>query len=216
MQIRDPNPDFYSGRTGESNLYQINTIVLDKKEHHYFKNAQEWREWLHKNHDKSTGVCLIFHKVGSELESMRWEEAVQVAICYGWIDSTVKKIDDERRKQVFSPRKDKSVWSKLNKTYIEKLLKENLVHESGLAKIEIAKQNGSWNSLDEVEDLIVPNDLKAAFEQNEIAFANYQNFARSYRKSYLYWLNQAKRAETRNNRIIQIINLCQENKKSRE
>lgn len=117
---------------------------------------------------------------------------------------------------MFSPRKDKSVWSKLNKTYIEKLLKENLVHESGLAKIEIAKQNGSWNSLDEVEDLIVPNDLKAAFEQNEIAFANYQNFASSYRKSYLYWLNQAKRAETRNNRIIQIINLCQENKKSRE
>ncbi len=129
---------------------------------------------------------------------------------------TVKKIDDERRKQVFSPRKDKSVWSKLNKTYIEKLLKENLVHESGLAKIEIAKQNGFWNSLDEVEDLIVPNDLKVAFGQNEIAFANYQNFARSYPKSYLYWLNQAKRAETRNNRIVQIINLCQENKKSRE
>ena len=188
---------------------------MDQKEHHYFKNAKEWREWLHENHNKSKGICLIFCKVGSELESMRWEEAVQVAICYGWIDSTVKKIDEQRRKQVFSPRKDKSVWSKLNKTYIEKLLKENLVHESGLAKIEIAKQNGSWNSLDSVEDLIIPDDLKSAFEQNEIAFENYKNFSRSYKKGYLYWLNQAKRQETRHNRIIEIIKLCSENKKSR-
>ncbi|HQK39239.1 MAG TPA: YdeI/OmpD-associated family protein [Flavobacterium alvei] len=189
---------------------------MDKKEQHYFKNAKEWREWLHENHTKSTGICLIFYKVGSNFESMRWEEAVQVAICYGWIDSTVKKMDDERRKQVFSPRKDKSVWSKLNKTYIEKLLKENLIHESGLAKIEIAKQNGSWNSLDAVEELIIPEDLKMAFEQNEIAFENYKKFSPSYRKSYLYWLNQAKREETRSSRIVQIINFCQQNKKSRE
>jgi len=188
---------------------------LDQKEHHYFKNAKEWREWLHENHDKSKAICLIFYKVGSELESMRWEEAVQVAICYGWIDSTVKKIDEERRKQVFFPRKDKSVWSKLNKSYIEKLLKENLVHESGLAKIETAKQNGSWNSLDAVEDLIIPDDLKSAFEQNEIAFENYKSFSRSYKKGYLYWLNQAKRQETRHNRIIEIIKRCSENKKSR-
>ena len=147
---------------------------------------------------------------------MRWEEAVQVAICYGWIDSTVKKLDEERRRQFFSPRKDKSVWSKLNKTYIDKLLKENLIHESGLSKIEIAKKNGSWNSLDAVEDLIIPEDLQLAFEQNEIAFGNYKKFSPSYRKSYLYWLNQAKRAETRNSRIAQIIHFCSQNKKSRE
>lgn len=189
---------------------------MDKKKHHYFKNAKEWREWLHENHSNSKGICLIFYKVNSEFESMRWEEAVQVAICYGWIDSTVRKLDDDRRIQVFSPRKDKSVWSKLNKTYIEKLLKENLIHESGLAKIEIAKKNGSWTSLDSVEDLIIPDDLKLAFEQNETAFSNYKNFSPSYRKGYLYWLNQAKRPETRNNRIIQIIELCSSNKKSRE
>lgn len=189
---------------------------MDKKEQHYFKNAKEWRDWLHQNHNTSIGVHLIFYKVSSEFESMRWEEAVQVAICYGWIDSTVRKLDEERRIQVFSPRKDKSVWSKLNKTYIEKLLNENLIHESGLAKIEIAKQNGSWTSLDDVEDLRIPDDLKAAFEQNEIAFKNYQNFSPSYRKSYLYWLNQAKREETRNNRIAQILIFCRENKKSRE
>ena len=188
----------------------------DQKEHHYFKNAKEWREWLHENHALSKGVHLIFYRVSSEFESMRWEEAVQVAICYGWIDSTVRKLDEERRIQVFSPRKNKSVWSKLNKSYIEKLLKENLIHESGLAKIEIAKQNGSWTSLDAVQDLIIPDDLKTAFEQNEIAFENYQNFSPSYRKSYLHWLYQAKREETRNNRIAEIIKLCNLNKKSRD
>lgn len=189
---------------------------MDKKDLHYFKNSKEWRDWLHENHHKSNGVCLLFYKVGSSEESMRWEEAVQVAICYGWIDSTVKKIDDERRKQMFTPRKDKSVWSKLNKTYIEKLLAENLIHESGLKKIEIAKQNGSWESLDAVENLELPRDLKLAFEQNKTAFENYQNFSPSYRKSYLYWLNQAKREETRNLRISEIIRLCEENIKSRQ
>ena len=189
---------------------------MEEKELLYFKNAQEWREWLHDNHHSSKGVHLVFYKVTSVNESMRWEEAVQVAICYGWIDSTVKRLDDERRRQMFTPRKDKSVWSKLNKTYIEKLLKENLIHESGLKKIEIAKKNGSWNSLDAVEDLIIPDDLQLAFEQNEIAFENYKNFSPSYRKSYLYWLNQAKRAETRNSRIAQIIHFCSQNKKSRE
>ncbi|MFV5697904.1 YdeI/OmpD-associated family protein [Flavobacterium sp. ZT3R17] len=189
---------------------------MEDKEHHYFKNKEEWRDWLHQNHHSSKGVYLIFYKVNSDFESMRWEEAVQVAICFGWIDSTVRKMDEDRRKQVFSPRKDKSVWSKLNKTYIEKLLKENLMHESGLAKIETAKKNGSWTSLDAVENLIMPTDLEMAFNKNSAAFENYKKFSPSYRKSYLYWLNQAKREETRNNRITEIINLCSQNKKSRD
>ncbi|MGQ7947084.1 YdeI/OmpD-associated family protein [Flavobacterium sp. WC2509] len=189
---------------------------MKEKEIHYFKNTTAWREWLHHNHDSSAGVYLTFYKVNSPFESMRWEEAVQVAICYGWIDSTVKNIDEHSRKQLFTPRKIKSVWSKLNKTYIEKLIADNLMHESGLTKIEIAKQNGSWNSLDAVEDLIIPEDLALAFEQNKIAYENYQNFSPSYRKSYLYWLNQAKRAETRNSRITSIIALCNQNKKSRD
>ena len=189
---------------------------MKEKEHHYFKNAKAWREWLHDNHLFSTGVYLIFYKVNSPFESMRWEEAVQVAICYGWIDSVVKNVDEHSRKQMFTPRKDKSVWSKLNKTYIEKLIGENLIHESGLAKIETAKLNGSWTSLDAVEALLIPKDLELAFRINKVAFENYQNFSPSYRKSYLYWLNQAKRTETRNNRIDTIIGLCQQNKKSRE
>lgn len=188
---------------------------MEDKEHHYFKNSQEWRAWLHENHQSSKGVYLIFYKVSSEFESMRWEEAVQVAICYGWIDSTVKKIDEERRRQMFTPRKDKSVWSKLNKTYIEKLLAENLLHESGLQKIATAKKNGSWESLDGVENLEMPNDLELAFDQNKTALNNYNAFSPSYRKSYLYWLNQAKREETRKVRITEIIKLCAQNLKSR-
>ncbi|WP_298225113.1 YdeI/OmpD-associated family protein [Flavobacterium sp.] len=188
---------------------------MEEKELHYFKNAQEWREWLHEHHAKSKGVELVFYRINSAFESMRWEEAVQVAICYGWIDSTVRKLDDERRKQTFTPRKDKSVWSKLNKTYIEKLIAENLMHESGLRKIEIAKQNGSWSTLDHVEEKVIPEDLQVAFDNNAIAFENYMKFSPSYQKSYLYWLNQAKRPETRSNRIEEIIRLCEQNIKSR-
>jgi len=188
---------------------------LEEKEHLYFKNAQEWREWLHDNHDMSQGVYLIFYRVNSTYESMRWEEAVQVAICYGWIDSTVKKLDDERRRQMFTPRKDKSVWSKLNKTYIEKLIADDLMHESGLRKIAIAKQNGSWVSLDDLEDLVVPKDLEEAFNTNPTAFNHYNNFSKTYRKNYLYWLNQAKREATRKARIVEIITLCEQNIKSR-
>ena len=181
----------------------------------YFKNDSEWRNWLHENHNKHKAVYLIFYKVASESESMRWEEAVKVAICYGWIDSTVKKLDEERRQQLFTPRNDKSVWSKVNKDYIDDLIATNLMHESGLKKIEIAKQNGSWESLDAVENLEIPTDLQTGFNSNEIAFTNYRNFSKSYQKSYLYWLNQAKREATRQDRIIQIIALCEKNIKSR-
>ncbi|WP_309641359.1 YdeI/OmpD-associated family protein [Flavobacterium sp.] len=188
---------------------------MEEKELHYFKNAQEWRHWLHEHHHISKGIDLIFYRVDSTFESMRWEEAVQVAICYGWIDSTVRKVDEERRKQTFTPRKEKSVWSKLNKTYIERLIEENLMHESGLKKIEIAKQNGSWTTLDNVEELVVPEDLQTAFNANPKAYENYQKFSPSYRKSYLYWLNHAKREETRQNRILEIIKFCEQNIKSR-
>jgi len=146
---------------------------------------------------------------------MRWEEAVQVALCYGWIDSTVRKLDAHGRKQLFTPRKDKSVWSKVNKTYVNQLISDNLMQESGLRKIEIAKQNGSWESLDAVEALAVPDDLKVAFLKNKVAYDNFTTFSKTYKKSYLYWLNQAKRLETRTARIEEIVKLCEQNYKTR-
>ncbi len=146
---------------------------------------------------------------------MRWEEAVKVALCYGWIDSTVKSLGNGKRRQYFSPRNPKSVWSALNKRYIVDLITVNLMHDAGLKTIEIAKENGSWSVLDDVENGIIPEDLQIAFNANKTAFTNYQNFAPSYKKGYLYWLNQAKREATRIKRISEIIELCNKNIKSR-
>ncbi|MFS4456707.1 YdeI/OmpD-associated family protein [Maribacter sp. 2304DJ31-5] len=181
----------------------------------YFVNDREFREWLHKNYSRKEGVYLIFYTVAHEKESMRWEEAVRVALCYGWIDSTVKSLGNGKRRQYFCPRKPKSVWSKVNKTHIEELESVGLIHESGLKAIEIAKGNGSWIALDDVENGIVPKDLKTAFDENPEAFMHYQGFTQGQRKSYLYWLNQAKREETRQKRIKEIIRCCKANIKSR-
>lgn len=180
----------------------------------YFKSEAEWYEWLLENHEKSKGVYLIFYKLELKIPTMRWEEAVKVALCFGWIDSTVKSLGNGKRRQYFCNRNPKSVWSALNKKYIRQLISENLMHKNGLAKIKHAKQNGSWTALDDVENLLIPKDLQTAFNKNATAFNNYKNFARSYRKSYLYWLNQAKRENTRQNRIKKIIELCELNKKT--
>lgn len=188
---------------------------MSELEEHYFKSHEQWREWLHINHATSKGVYLIFYKVEHENDSMRWEEAVRVALCYGWIDSTVKSLGNGKRRQYFTPRNAKSVWSALNKRYIKELTDNDLMHKSGLTTIEVAKQNGSWTALDDVEKGIIPEDLQTEFDSNPKAFENYQNFSPSYRKGYLYWLNQAKREETRQKRINEIIHLCSKNIKSR-
>ena len=197
------------------NLKSTKTAALKLPEL-YFKTDSEWRAWLYDNHDSINGVYLIFYKVEHKNDSMRWEEAVKVALCFGWIDSTVKSLGNGKRRQYFCPRKPKSVWSAVNKKYIIELHKENLIHKSGLNSIKIAKDNGSWTALDDVENGIIPNHLQQAFDANENAFKNYLNFAPSYRKSYLYWLNQAKRETTQQKRIAEIIELCDANIKSRD
>ncbi len=181
----------------------------------YFKKHSEWRTWLQENHSEHKGVYLVFYKVENKEESMRWEEAVKVALCFGWIDSTVKSLGDGKRKQTFTPRKEKSVWSALNKRYIKELVTDNLMHQSGIDKINIGKKNGSWTALDDVENLVIPKELQEAFNENQIAFKNYQGFAKSYKKGYLYWVNQAKREATREKRILEIMKLCEQNIKSR-
>lgn len=183
---------------------------------HYFKNDKEFRSWLHENHAQVEGVHLIFYAVSHENESMRWEEAVRVALCFGWIDSTVKNIGPGKRRQYFCPRKPKSVWSKVNKDHIKELKMLKLMHKSGLETIKTAKKNGSWTALDDVENGIVPEGLKKAFDKNKTAFENFQAFTRGQRKSYLYYLNQAKREATRQKRIVEIIELCAQNIKSRD
>lgn len=182
----------------------------------YFPSDVEWRVWLSVNHSKySQGVYLIFHKVEAATPSMRWEEAVKVALCYGWIDSTVKSLGDGKRRQYFCPRNPKSTWSALNKKHISELESDGLIHETGYAVIEKAKTSGKWSEMDDVENLIIPEDLQVSFTDNPEAYTNYKNFSPSYRKNYLSWLHSAKRETTRNTRISEIIDLCKANKKQR-
>lgn len=189
---------------------------MQEKPELFFARDVEFYDWLLQNHNSSKGVYLIMYKLELKVPSMRWEEAVKVALCFGWIDSTVKSLGNGKRRQYFCPRNPKSVWSALNKKYIGELEPQNLIQPSGWNSIEIAKQNGMWTFLDDVENLIVPADLQTAFIKNENAFTNYSNFAPGYRKSYLYWLKQAKREETRQKRIKEIIQLCSANKKTRD
>lgn len=189
---------------------------MDERPELYFKDDTQWREWLHENHENfPQGAYLIFYKLETQIPTMRWEEAVRVALCYGWIDSTTKSLGAGKRRQYFCKRNTKSVWSALNKAHLKDLEKDGLLHNSGKKIISEAKKNGSWTALDDVENLVIPKDLQKAFDENPQAFTNYENFPRSSRKSYLYWLNQAKREETREKRVSAIIKHCAENKKSR-
>ena len=181
----------------------------------YFERDVDWYDWLLVNHHHTKGVFLIFYKLEMNVPTMRWEEAVRVALCFGWIDSTVKSLGQGKRRQYFCPRKPKSPWSAVNKNHIVELEKARLIQPAGYQSIELAKTNGAWSEMDAVEQGIIPDDLQVAFDRNERAFENYQGFARGYRKSYLSWLHQAKREETRQNRIRQIIELCEQNRKSR-
>ncbi|BAY66198.1 hypothetical protein NIES22_63110 [Calothrix brevissima NIES-22] len=178
----------------------------------YAKDRQEWREWLQRNHHSSIGVWLIYYKVKSGKPSIKYSEAVKEALCFGWIDSKVKTIDTERYMQIFTPRKPKSVWSKLNKQYIEELITQNLMTEAGLKKIETAKENGSWSSLDAIEALTIPADLQLALTANETANKYFEALSKSSKKNILSWIESAKRPETRLKRIQQTIISVAQNK----
>lgn len=182
----------------------------------YFERDVEWYDWLLSNHSNYKAVYLVFYKLEVGMPTLRWEEAVKVALCFGWIDSTVKSLGNGKRKQYFSPRNPKSTWSALNKKYILELEEAKLIQEPGYKTIELAKQTGKWTEMDDVENGVIPEKLQDAFDKNPRAFENYQNFSRGYRKSYLSWLHSAKREATRQKRIAEIIKLCDANIKSRD
>jgi uncharacterized protein YdeI (YjbR/CyaY-like superfamily) len=183
----------------------------DQLETFYACDRQTWREWLEKNHHALPGIWLIYYKVKSDKPSVRYSEAVKEALCFGWIDSKVKSLDAESYQQIFTPRKPKSVWSKLNKQYIEELIAAGLMTKAGLAKIQIAQENGSWNSLDAIEALTIPTDLQQALEFNQTAKANFAAFSNSAKKNILYWIESAKRPETRLKRIERTIDAAAQN-----
>ena len=186
-----------------------NAIKSLKILEYYFKTDSEWRLWLHENHDTTNGIYLIFFKVENKEASMRGEEAVKVALCYGWMDSTVKSLGNGKRRQYFCPRISKSVWSALNKRYIIELKKEKLMHHCGLKTIKTPKQNGRWAALDHVEKGIIPKDLQNAFDSHPKALSHYKNCALLQKKLFvLVTSSQASSsAKQTNHRDSQIV-LC--------
>lgn len=174
---------------------------------------KEWREWLAENHARAAGIWFVYYKKQTGKPRVTYDEAVEEALCFGWIDSVPRKFDDERSKLLFTPRKPKSVWSKLNKTRIERLIENRLMTEIGLTKIEAAKRNGSWNALDASDNLETPADLTEAFERNSGAKKNFEAFSDSVKRSILSWIFSAKRDETRAARIEKTVATAARNKR---
>lgn len=179
----------------------------------YPKSRQDWREWLQVNHDKKQSVWLIYYKKKSNIPTVTYNEAVDEALCFGWIDSKSKPIDEHKFMQFFSRRKEKSIWSKINKDKIERLTNEGLMTKAGFEIVEKAKQNGSWTILDEAEALIIPIDLEKEFETRPNAKQYFLSLSRSDKRNILQWLTLAKRQETRQKRITEIVELANQNLK---
>lgn len=188
-------------------------LMKNEVEIFYPRNREDWKNWLQENHLSKNSVWIVFYRKSSGKESLTWSESVEIALCFGWIDSKKIKIDDEKSHQFFSKRKAKSTWSKINKQKIVQLIERGEMREAGLKTIETAKQNGSWTVLDDVEELIVPEDLEDALGKYPNARENFENFSKSVRKMILYWVISAKRPETRQNRINEIAERAAENLK---
>ena len=167
-------------------------------------DRNDWRKWLELNHKTKDAVWLIFYKQKSPKHNLSWSTSVDEALCFGWIDSTKRTIDDERYKQYFSKRKAKSNWSTINKNKVQCLIDQGLMQVPGYKSIEIAKENGSWTILDDVEALVVPQDLKAELANYKDAGAYFDSLSKSDKKILLYWVVSAKRSETRKKRILEI------------
>ena len=182
----------------------------------YPRSRQEWRDWLQDNHAKKQSVWLIYYKKKSNVSTILYSDAVAEALCFGWIDSKSKPIDEHKFMQFFSKRKEKSVWSKVNKEKIERLTEEGLMTNAGYEIIEKAKLNGSWNILDEAEALHIPEDLEGEFDKRPNAKLYFLSLSRSDKRNILQWLILAKRQETREKRITEIVELADKNQKPKQ
>jgi len=179
--------------------------VINQYEQYYAKDRKAWRAWLKKHHNKAPGVWLVYYKKESGKSRVPYADAVEEALCFGWIDSTSRPLDEERYMQLFTPRKPKSVWSGLNKQRVEKLIAGGQMTEAGLEKIAVAKKNGQWEKTDQVEAFVVPDDLAKELKKNKAAQAYYDTLGKTNKKYILYWLNSAKREETRARRVEEIM-----------
>src|SRR6218665_2110561 len=181
-------------------IEQLDTFCPTSKEH--------WREWLNENHLDKQYVWMICYKQRANVPTISWSDAVDEALCFGWIDSTRKTIDEESFVQFLTKRKSGSVWSKINKEKVQRLGEQGLIMPAGHKSIEVAKANGSWSLLDDVEELAIPKDLEKGFKLKKGSKDFFLSLSRSSRKAILQWLVLAKRPETRQKRITEIAELA--------
>ncbi|MBL7834943.1 MAG: YdeI/OmpD-associated family protein [Cyclobacteriaceae bacterium] len=175
------------------------------------RTQKEWRAWLKKNHQSQKSVWLIIYRKESKTPSVYYPEAVDEALCFGWIDSKPNKRDAESYYLFFAKRSPKSNWSKINKEKVARLIKAGQMQPAGLEMIRIAKEKGTWTALDEVERITLPDDLKQRFARNKKAFKNWENFPKSAKSGILQWILNAKRPETRQKRIEETVALAAKN-----
>lgn len=186
---------------------------IDELEDFHPLNRQAWRDWLAENYDQSNGVWFVYFKKQTGKPRVTYNEAVEEALCFGWIDSAARGFDEKRSRILFTPRKSKSVWSKPNKLRAEKLIKNGEITEIGLAKIEAAKTDGSWDALNASDNLEIAEDLQKVFDANKTAETNFHAFTDGVKKVILSWINSAKREETRKARIEKLVAMAVQNKR---
>ena len=172
------------------------------------ENRADLRAWLSANYMREESIWLVTFKKHVAGKYIPWDDVVEEALCFGWIDSLPRKLDEERSMLLLSPRRPGSPWSRINKQRVEKLMEAGLVMPPGLKVIEKAQVDGSWTVYDEIEDLIIPNDLGAALEKNKTAAANFEAFSDSAKKAILWWIKSAKQPATRQKRIAETVQLA--------
>ncbi len=181
----------------------------------YVTNRAEWRAWLEKNHDSEAYVCLVFHKKHTGQPCIPYDDAVEEALCFGWIDGIIHRIDDQSYVRRFTPRRDGSNWSALNKKRAAKMIREGKMTEAGAAKLSFSDFDDDYAKTLErkAEDLIIPEYFEQALTSNQQAHENFTKLAPSYRRRYLLWIADARTDETRDKRVAEAIRLLEENKK---
>jgi uncharacterized protein YdeI (YjbR/CyaY-like superfamily) len=179
-------------------------------------SREEWRTWLEANHTRQEGAWLVTYKKATGKPRVEYDEAVEEALCFGWVDSKPNKLDDERSLLWFAPRKGGTGWSKPNKERVERMLAAGKMAPAGLAKVEAAQADGTWTLLDEVETLTIPPDLASALASLPPAAENFAAFPRSVKRGILEWILQAKRPETRAARVAETARLAAEGKRANQ
>jgi uncharacterized protein YdeI (YjbR/CyaY-like superfamily) len=164
-----------------------------------------WRRWLAENGRRPEGLWVVYRKKSSELEGPLYDDLVEEALCFGWIDSQVRRLDDERRIQWFSPRRKGGLWSTLNKERIDKLTRLGLMAPAGQKVIDQAVADGSWSQADDVDALVIPSDLGVALDAAPTSRDTYESLSDSVKRQHLWWIQSAKRASTRSARITELI-----------